>query len=306
MRIANNLTELVGETPLVRLPKVARGLPGQVVGKLEFFNPLGSSKDRIGLGMIEKAEKEGRLKKGSVIIEPTSGNTGIALAWVSAVKGYRLILTMPESMSVERRKLLKALGAEVVLTPADQGMKGAIDEATRLAEKTKDSFLPQQFNNPVNPETHRRTTAEEIWRDTDGEVDIFVAGVGSGGTLTGVGEVLKLRKPSIRVVAVEPLDSPVLSGGQAGAHLIQGIGAGFIPKVLNRDIIDEVITVDNQEVFTMTRRLALEEGILAGISAGAAVSAAINIASRPENKDRLVVAILPDTGERYLSSSVFG
>lgn len=305
MRIANDLTELVGETPLVRLAKVARGLPGQVVGKLEFFNPLGSSKDRIGLGMIEEAEKEGRLKKGSVIIEPTSGNTGIALAWVSAVKGYRLILTMPESMSVERRRLLKALGAEVVLTPADQGMKGAIDEATRLAEKTKDSFLPQQFNNPANPETHRRTTAEEIWRDTDGEVDIFVAGVGSGGTLTGVGEVLKSRKPSLRVVAVEPLDSPVLSGGQAGAHLIQGIGAGFIPKVLNRDMIDEVITVDNQEAFTMTRRLALEEGILAGISAGAAVSAAINIASRPENKDRLVVAILPDTGERYLSSSVF-
>lgn len=305
MRIANDLTELVGETPLVRLAKVARGLPGQVVGKLEFFNPLGSSKDRIGLGMIEEAEKEGRLKKGSVIIEPTSGNTGIALAWVSAVKGYRLILTMPESMSVERRRLLKALGAEVVLTPADQGMKGAIDEATRLAEKTKDSFLPQQFNNPANPETHRRTTAEEIWRDTDGEVDIFVAGVGSGGTLTGVGEVLKSRKPSLRVVAVEPLDSPVLSGGQAGAHLIQGIGAGFIPKVLNRDMIDEVITVDNQEAFTMTRRLALEEGILAGISAGAAVSAAINIASRPENKNRLVVAILPDTGERYLSSSVF-
>jgi cysteine synthase A len=301
MKIAKDMTELVGKTPLVRLNKVTAGLAATVAGKLESLNPAYSVKDRIGLAMIEDAEERGKVKKGTVIIEPTSGNTGIALAFVCAVRGYRLILTMPESMSIERRKLLAHLGAELVLTPAGEGMRGAIQKAEELAASTKNSFMPMQFDNKANPEIHRKTTAEEIWQDTDGKIDIFVAGVGTGGTLTGVGEVIKKRKPSLQVVAVEPADSAVLSGGKPGPHKIQGLGAGFVPKVLNTKIYDEVIAVKNEDAVFMAMRLAKEEGMLAGISAGANVTAALEVAKRPASKGKLVVVIIPDTGERYLS-----
>jgi len=306
MRIAKDVTELVGNTPLVRLNKLAKGLPATVVGKLEFFNPLSSIKDRIGLAMIEDGERKGKIKKGTVIIEPTSGNTGIALAFVCAVKGYRLILTMPDTMSLERRKLLAALGAELVLTPGSERMPGAIKKAQELAEQTSNSFMPSQFNNPANPAIHRKTTAEEIWRDTAGKVDIVVAAVGTGGTITGIAEVLKKRKPGFKAITVEPKESPVLSGGVAGPHRIQGIGAGFVPEVLRKELLDEIIQVSYEDARDTSRRLAKEEGILVGVSAGANVFAALELARRPENKDKLIVAILCDTGERYLSTDLFG
>ena len=305
--IAQKLTDLIGNTPLMALNRYSReaGLPDPLLGKLEYFNPLGSVKDRIAFAMIEAGEAAGKIKPDTLIIEPTSGNTGIGLAFVAASRGYKLILTMPETMSVERRNLLKALGAELVLTPGAEGMKGAIRKAEELAQANPNSFLPQQFKNPANPEMHRKTTAEEIWRDTGGKVDIFVAGVGTGGTITGVGEVLKSRNPAVQIIAVEPADSPVLSGGQPGPHKIQGIGAGFVPDVLNPNIIDEIITVKNDDAMATGRELAKTEGLLIGISCGAAVWAATQVARRPENKGKVVVVILPDTGERYLSTAYF-
>ena len=304
-KIVNDVTELIGNTPLVKLNKIAKDIEAKIVGKLEFFNPCGSVKDRIGVSMITEAEKKGLLKKDSVVVEPTSGNTGIALAFVCAVKGYRLVLTMPDTMSIERRKMLEAFGAEIVLTPGSEGMKGAVKKAEGIVKKNCKAFMPQQFKNPANPEIHRKTTALEIWKDTDGKVDILVSGVGTGGTITGVAEVIKKRKPSFKAIAVEPTNSPVLSGGEPGSHKIQGIGAGFVPDVLNRDIIDEIIKVTNEEAMICARRLIKEEGIFAGISSGAAVWAAIEVAKRKENKGKLIVVILPDLGDRYLSTELF-
>jgi len=301
MKIAANITELTGNTPLVRLSKLSRGLAADVVGKLESFNPCGSVKDRIGVALITNGEERGLINSETVIIEPTSGNTGIGLAFTCAQRGYKLILTMPESMSIERRNLLTWLGAELILTPATAGMKGAIEKATELCTEYKNSFMPMQFSNPANPEIHRKTTAREIWEDTEGKIDIFVAGVGTGGTIAGVGEMLKKWKPGVRVVAVEPADSPVLSGGKQGSHKIQGIGAGFVPQVYNASVVDEIIKVTNDEALTMAKRLAREEGVHAGISSGAAVQAALEIAKQPGNADKLIVCILPDTGEHYLS-----
>ncbi len=306
MRIYEDLTRTVGDTPLVRLNRITKGLEATVLAKVESFNPLSSVKDRIGVAMIDAAERAGHIKKDTVILEPTSGNTGIALAFVAAARGYRIKLVMPETMTIERRKLLKALGADLVLTPGKDGMKGAVAAAERmLSEDPRYYYIPQQFRNPANPEVHRKTTAEEIWNDTEGQVDILVAGVGTGGTITGVSEAIKSRKPGFRAVAVEPADSPVLSGGKPGPHMIQGIGAGFVPEVLRQDLIDEIIQVKSEDAFAASRRLACEEGILAGISSGAAVWAAIQVADRPENKDKMIVVILPDTGERYLSTDLF-
>jgi len=301
MKIAPDITGLIGNTPLVAITRL-NTTKAEIAAKLEFFNPLSSVKDRIGLAMIEDAEKKGVLTKESVIIEPTSGNTGIALAFVAAAKGYRLILTMPETMSVERRKILKALGAELVLSDGSKGMSGAIAKAEALAKETPNSFVPQQFNNPANPEIHRKTTAEEVWRDTDGKVDIFIAGVGTGGTITGVGEVLKKRKPGVQIIAIEPDKSPILSGGQPGPHKIQGIGAGFVPAIFNRAIIDEIIRVKDEDAGTTARAWAKQEGIFCGISSGAALWAALQVAARKGNEGKLIVVLLPDTGERYLST----
>lgn len=305
MKIVKDITKLIGNTPLVQLNRITKDCVATVVAKLEYYNPCSSVKDRIGLSMIEQAEKEGRIKGDTIIVEPTSGNTGIALAFVCAVKGYKLVLTMPETMSLERRQLLTAFGAEIILTPGSEGMSGAVRKAEELAKSDKRYFMPQQFKNPANPEIHRRSTAKEIWEDTDGKVDILVAGVGTGGTITGVTEALKKKKPTFRAIAVEPAASPVLSGGKPGAHKIQGIGAGFVPEVLNTKIIDEIIQVSNEDAIQTTKRLAKEEGILAGISSGAATFVAINVARRKENKGKLVVVILPDTGERYLSTELF-
>lgn len=302
---AKNLTELIGRTPLLRLNRLSDQTGAEIYGKLEYFNPAGSVKDRIGLSMIENAEAAGQLDSDSVIVEPTSGNTGIALAAVCAAKGYRLILTMPDTMSIERRNLLKAYGAELVLTPGAEGMQGAIDKAKEIVSDHPRGIILQQFENPANPAIHRKTTAEEIWHDTDGTVDIFVSGIGTGGTVTGVGEVIKERKPSLHVVAVEPSGSPLLSGGKAGPHKIQGLGANFIPKILNRDIFDEVVQIDNDDAFATARALAKDEGLLVGISSGAAAHAAAQVAARPENKGKIVVVILPDSGERYLSTALF-
>ena len=307
MRIANSITELIGNTPLIKLTKIIKKykLETEIIAKLESFNPGGSVKDRIAASMVKDAEDKGILKADSIIIEPTSGNTGIGLASVAASKGYRLILTMPDTMSIERRLLLSALGAELVLTPGSEGMNGAIRKADELSKEYKNSFVPQQFQNPANPEIHRKTTAEEIWRDTDGKIDILVAGVGTGGTITGTGEKLKQKNPNIKIVAVEPFNSPVLSGGGPGPHKIQGIGAGFIPKVLNTDVIDEIVKVKSEDAFEMAKVIAQNEGLLVGVSSGAAVKAAINISMKSENKGKKIVVILPDTGERYLSIDLF-
>jgi len=305
MKTFKNINSTVGSTPLVRLNTIADGLVAQIFAKLEFFNPLGSVKDRIGVSMIEAAETKGLINPETTIVEPTSGNTGIALAFVCAVKKYPLTLTMPDTMSIERRKLLKHLGAKLVLTPGADGMKGAIAKAEAILENTSNAYMPDQFSNPANPEIHRKTTAEEIWRDTGGNVDIFISGVGTGGTITGVSEVIKSRKPSFKAVAVEPADSPILSGGQPGPHKIQGIGAGFVPGVLNTNIIDEIVTVTNEQAFETARKLAALEGILCGISSGAAVWAAMEMAKRTENKGKQIVVILPSTGERYLSTDLF-
>jgi cysteine synthase A len=310
-RIYDNITQCVGNTPLIRLQRVSAGCAAVVAAKLENFNPLWSVKDRIAVAMVDAAERDGLIKAGSLIIEPTSGNTGIGLAFTCAARGYRLMVTMPESMSLERRRLLKALGAEIVLTPAAEGMPGAVRKAEEILKQTPGAFMPQQFKNPANPDVHRRTTAEEIWRDTDGKIDVLVCGVGTGGTITGCGEVLKARKPALQVVAVEPANSPVITQKRAGQplqpgrHAIQGIGAGFIPDVLNTGIIDEVLTVRDEEAFEMARRLAKEEGMLVGISCGAAATGALRVAKRPENAGKLVVVILPDLGERYLSTPLY-
>ena len=305
-KIYEDLTKTIGNTPLVRLNRMAKGLDATVLVKLESFNPLSSVKDRIGVSMIEAAEKAGHIKENTIILEPTSGNTGIALAFVSAAKGYKLVLVMPETMSIERRKLLKALGADLVLTPGSQGMKGAVNIAEEmLAKDPRYYYIPQQFRNPSNPEVHRKTTAEEIWRDTDGKVDFVVAGVGTGGTITGIAEVIKSRKPGFKAVAVEPSASPVLSGGKPGPHKIQGLAPGFVPDVLKLDLVDEIVKVEYEDAVKTARRLAREEGILAGISSGAATWAGLQLAARPENKGKQIVVILPDTGERYLSTELF-
>lgn len=304
-KVASSVVELVGRTPLVRLKNLSQGVKGEILAKLESFNPGGSVKDRIGVSMIEAAERDNLIKKDTIILEPTSGNTGIGLAFVCAAKGYKLVLTMPETMSLERRTLLKAFGAELILTPGNEGMLGAVRKAEEMAKADSRCFIPQQFTNPANPEIHRCTTAEEIWKDTKGKVDVLIAGVGTGGTITGVAQLIKKRKPDFKAIAVEPADSPVLSGGQPGPHKIQGIGAGFIPEVLEMELVDEVITVESKDAITTARRLAREEGILAGISSGAAAWAALEVARRKENRDKTVVVILPDTGERYLSTDLF-
>ncbi len=303
--IATDSTELIGNTPLVRLNRITEGVKAEIIAKLESFNPLGSVKDRLGVAMIVDAEEKGLISRDTVIVEPTSGNTGIALAFVCAARGYRLILTMPDTFSVERRQLLSFFGAELVLTPGAEGMPGAVRKAEELVAENPNFFMPQQFKNPANPEIHRLTTAEEIWRDTDGKVDILVSGVGTGGTITGVSEIIKPRRPQFKAIAVEPVDSPVLSGGKPGSHKIQGIGAGFIPDVLRTNLIDEIIQVTNEDAGIITRRLAKEEGILAGISSGAAAWAALKVARRPESEGKLIVVVLPDTGERYLSTWLF-
>ena len=306
MAIAANINALIGNTPLVQLNQLTQGLPARVAVKLEFFNPAGSVKDRIAIAMVEDAEKTGKIKAGSTIVEATSGNTGIGLAMVCAAKGYKLVIVMPESMSKERRMLLRAYGAELILTPAAEGMSGAIAKAEELVKNNPDThFMPRQFDNPANPEIHRQTTAEEIWRDTDGKVDIFLAGVGTGGTLTGVGEVLKARNPNVQIYAVEPANSPVLSGGEKGAHVIQGLGAGFVPSILNTSVYGSVITVTNEDALATARALAEKEGILAGISSGAAAWAALELAKKPENAGKLIVTVLPDFGERYLSTALY-
>ena len=305
MRIYQDITQTIGNTPLVRLNRVTAGIRAQVVAKLESFNPLASVKDRIGVSMIEAAERDGKIRADTILLEPTSGNTGIGLAFVAAAKGYKIALTMPETMSVERRKLLKALGADLILTPGAEGMKGSIAKANELAAQDKRYLVLQQFENPANPEIHRRTTAEEVWRDTDGKIDVFVAGTGTGGTITGVAEVIKPRKPSVKFVAAEPKDSPVIAGGKAGPHKIQGWGPGFVPKVLRTELLDEVIGVSNEDAGEMARRLCKEEGILSGISCGGAVVAALEVARRPESEGKLIVVVLPDTGERYLSTWLF-